>query len=66
MSDPCKFCGVLPKYGHSQWCKIDRAPFAHEVVKAVIDEAESSVDEGPSSQLTDMAKASWHSLFHGK
>lgn len=61
---PCKFCGVLPEHGHTRWCKIDRAPYAHEVVKAVIDEAESSVDEGPSSELTDMAKAAWQIFLH--
>ena len=58
MSFICKFCGVLPEYGHFDWCKIDRAPTANEIVKAVLAEAERSVGyDGPSSDLVGMCTA---------
>lgn len=57
-SDPCRFCGVLPQYGHFEWCKIDRAPNAEEIARAVIRENEGSVGyDGPSAGLADMCKA---------
>ncbi len=54
----CKYCGVLPEYGHFDWCKIDRAPTAEEIARAVIDESERSVGyEGPSDGLASMCRA---------
>ena len=54
----CKFCGVLPEYGHFEWCKIDRAPTGEEIARAVIDEANKSVGyDGPSATLEGMCRA---------
>jgi hypothetical protein len=54
----CKFCGVLEEYGHFDWCKIDRAPTADEIILAVIDENERCVGyEGPSETLAGMCKS---------
>ena len=52
----CRYCGVLEQYGHTDWCKKTRAPTAKEVLEAVIEENRLSVDEGPSYDLTNMAK----------
>ncbi len=59
MSDvPCKYCGVLPIYGHFDWCKIDRAPTAEEIARAVIDEYEECLgSEGPSHGLASLCRA---------
>jgi hypothetical protein len=58
MSDPCRFCGVLPEYGHSDWRKVDRAPTGQEVAAAVVEEHDHSVGyDGPSSGLAGMARA---------
>lgn len=57
-TEVCRHCGVLPEYGHMDWCKIDRAPTAQELAKAVIAEEERSVGyDGPSATLVGMAKA---------
>lgn len=56
-NETCYFCGVLPKYGHMDWCKRTRAPTAQELAAAVVEEYEQSVDEGPSYDLAAMAKA---------
>jgi hypothetical protein len=53
----CKFCGVLPEYGHFDWCKVERAPTAEEILLALLKEAERSVDEGPSSKLVSMCES---------
>ena len=63
MTGICRFCGVLPEFGHMDWCKVDRAPTAKEVAEAVVSEQERSVDEGLSSGLVAMAQAF---LFHVK
>lgn len=58
MTEPCRFCGVLPEYGHMDWCKVDRAPTAEEIARAVIDENECSVGyDGPSEGLASMCRA---------
>jgi hypothetical protein len=48
---------VLPEYGHSDWCKVERAPTAEEILLALLKEAEGSVDEGPSSELVGMCES---------
>ena len=54
----CVYCGVLPEYGHLDWCKITRAPFDEEIINAVLEEAERSVgDEGPSVAIINMCLA---------
>ncbi len=54
----CKFCGVLPEYGHFGWCKVDRAPTAEEILLEVLSEAERSVGyDGPSSTLVQMCES---------
>lgn len=57
---PCQFCGVQPTFGHFDWCKRERAPTGKEVAEALILEYETSVDEGPSSRLAEMARSYLH------
>lgn len=58
VSVPCKFCHVLPEYGHFDWCKVNRPPSADEIARAVIDENDRSVGyDGPSEKLAAMCRA---------
>ena len=58
MSRPCKYCHVDPQYPHYRWCKVERAPTAEEIARAVIDEYDRSCGyDGPSFGLVGMCRA---------